>query len=132
MDAETLKKVQEFFEKDRYATVNGAKIEDIDEGYAKIVMDLDEHHYNAVGGVMGGAIFTVADFAFAVAANWQGKICVSQTSQITYLGGVKGKQLIAEARCVKAGRSVAYYLIEVTDELGNQVAHVTASGFMKN
>lgn len=129
MDSDVLKKVRERFANDRYATVNGAVIEEVGDGYARIVMELDEHHYNAVGGVMGGAIFTIADFAFAAASNWQGKTVVSQTAQITYLGRVKGKKMIAEARQVKDGRSMCYYVVEVTDELGSQVAHVTSSGF---
>lgn len=130
MDEKILEAVRERFQNDRFATENGAYIEEIGEGYAKIILPLDPHHYNAVGSVMGGAIFTIADFAFAVAANWKNeKPCVSQTATITYLGRAKGKQLIAEATCVKDGRSVAYYVIEVKDELGNQVAHVTSSGF---
>ena len=129
MDSDLLKRVRERFADDRYATENGAVIEEVGEGYARIVMELDEHHYNAVGGVMGGAIFTVADFAFAVASNWQEKTVVSQTAQITYLGKVKGKRMIAEARQVKDGRSMCYYVVEVTDELGSKVAHVTSSGF---
>lgn len=129
MDSDILKKVQERFAKDRFATDNGAVIEEVRDGYARVVMELDEHHYNAVGGVMGGAIFTIADFAFAAASNWQGKVVVSQTAQITYLGKVKGKRMIAEAKQVKDGRSMCYYVIEVKDELGNQVAHVTSSGF---
>ena len=129
MDSDILKRVRERFADDRYATENGAVIEEVGEGYARIVMELDEHHYNAVGGVMGGAIFTVADFAFAVASNWQEKTVVSQTAKITYLGKVKGKRMIAEARQVKDGRSMCYYVVEVTDELGSKVAHVTSSGF---
>lgn len=129
MDLDVLKKVQERFANDRYATDNGAVIEEVGDGYARIVMELDDHHYNAVGGVMGGAIFTIADFAFAVASNWQDKTVVSQTAQITYLGRVKGKRMIAEARQMKDGRSMCYYVVDVTDELGNRVAHVTSSGF---
>lgn len=129
MDLDVLKKVQERFANDRYATDNGAVIEGVGDGYARIVMELDDHHYNAVGGVMGGAIFTIADFAFAVASNWQDKTVVSQTAQITYLGRVKGKRMIAEARQMKDGRSMCYYVVDVTDELGNRVAHVTSSGF---
>lgn len=129
MDLDVLKKVQERFANDRYATENGAVIEEVGDGYARIAMELDEHHYNAVGGVMGGAIFTIADFAFAVASNWQGKTVVSQTAQITYLGKVKGKKMIAEARRVKDGRTMCYYVVEVTDELGSQVAHATSGGF---
>ena len=129
VNAEVLKEVQGRFADDRFAMSNGAVIEEIGDGYAKVSMEIDEHHYNAAGGVMGGAIFTLADFAFAVAANWQGKTALSQTMQITYLGKVKGKKMIAMARQVKDGRTMCYYVIEVTDELGNQVAHVTSSGF---
>ncbi len=128
MDEEVLKKVQERFAQDRYATSNGAVIEEIGDGYAKVSMEIDEHHYNSVGKIMGGAIFTIADFAFAVAANWQGKPVLSQTAQITYLGRVKGKRMIAQAKLVKDGRTMCYYVVDVADELGNQVAHVTSSG----
>lgn len=126
---EILEEVQERFKNDRFATDNGAVIEEVGEGYARCVMVLDEHHYNAVGSVMGGAIFTLADFAFAVASNWNKKPCVSLTAQITYLGKAKGRKLIAEAKKVKEGRATCYYLVEMTDELGNKVAHVTSNGF---
>ena len=86
---------------------------------------------NATGTVMGGAKFTLADFAFAVACNWQGTIHVSRTSQVTYLGVAKGKRLIAEAHKVKEGFNTCYYLVEVNDELGTQVAQVTVDGFIK-
>ena len=131
MDAEILKQVQDRFANDRFATDNGAVIEEIGEGYARCTMELDEHHYNAVGGVMGGAIFTLADFAFAIASNWNKSTCVSLTSQITYLGRAKGTKLLAEANKVKEGRTTSYYLVEVKDDLGNLVAHVTSSGFSR-
>lgn len=129
MEDERLKEVQERFRKDRFATDNGAVIEQVSDGYARCVMELDAHHYNAVGGVMGGAVFTLADFAFAVASNWDGRVCVSLTSQITYLSRAKGRKLVAEAKRVKDGRSTCYYVAEVRDDLGVRVAQVTASGF---
>lgn len=125
----TIEEVRAFFENDRFAIENGAYIEEIADGYAKCTMKLEKRHKNAMGAVMGGAIFTLADFTFAVASNWQGKPHVSLTSQITYLGKAKGEMLIAQAKCVKDGRSTCYYLVEVTDELGNLVANVTSNGF---
>ena len=77
-------------------------------------------------------VFTLADFAFAVASNWNKPLNVSTTSQITFLGTAKGARLVAEARKVKEGRSTCYYLVDVSDDLGNPVAHVTASGFVKS
>ena len=80
---------------------------------------------------MGGAIFTLADFAFAVASKYIEDITVTQTSQITYLGSPKGNKLIATAKKVKSGRSTCFYIIDIKDELGTDVALVTATGFRK-
>lgn len=92
-----IERIREVFSKDRFATENGAVIEEVGEHYAKCSMELTEHHFNAAGGVMGGVHFVLADFAFAVATNWNGMGVVSLSSTITYLGAVKGKKLIAEA-----------------------------------
>lgn len=67
----TLDEVRKLFKKDRFATESGAVINEIGERYAKCSLKLSDSHRNALGAVMGGAIFTLADFAFAVAANWQ-------------------------------------------------------------
>ena len=79
---------------------------------------------------MGGALFTLADFAFAVAANCGGMGVVTLTSQITFLGTAKGDRLIAEARRVKQGRSTGYYTVSIQDELGTAVAEVAGTGFV--
>ena len=47
------------------------------------------------------------------------------------MGVAKGKRLIAEAHKVKEGFNTCYYLVEVNDELGTQVAQVTVDGFIK-
>lgn len=123
--------VRDRFCKDRFATENGAVIDKVGDGYAECSMEIQPRHLNAVGTVMGGAVFTLADFAFAVASNWNRGIHVSLTSQINYLGVAKGTKLIARAHLVKEGRSTCYYTVDVSDDLGNAVAHVTASGFVK-
>lgn len=126
----TLEGVRQFFQNDHFATENGAVIDQAEDGLARCSMVLTEHHKNAAGGVMGGAIFTLADFAFAVASNFQGVLHVSRSSQVTFLGTAKGGQLIAAARRIKEGRHTCYYLVEITDELGTQVAYVTIDGFV--
>lgn len=128
----TLEEIQKRFLGDRFATeCLGAEIEDAGPGYARCSCRIQPQHKNAVGSVMGGAIFTLADFAFAVAANTDQPITVSLTSQITYLGTAKGERLVAEAVCRKSGRTTCYYEILVKDELGSQVAAVTSNGFIK-
>ena len=121
----TLEEVRNIFAEDRFANRNGAMIEEFDTGYAKCTLKLDERHCNAAGGVP----FMLADFAFAVAVNHNKMNTVTLSSSITFLGVPKGKMLIAEARCVKEGRSTCCYRVEVKDELGNGVAEVTMNGF---
>lgn len=124
-----LDEVRERFSHDRFATANGAVIDEIGEGYAKCSMTLNETHRNALGAVMGGAIFTLADFAFAVASNWNKSPQVSLNASVSFLGKAKGSRLVAEARKLKEGRKTCYYEVMVSDELGNQVAHMTCNGF---
>ncbi len=126
-----IERIREVFSKDRFATENGAVIEEVGEHYAKCSMELTEHHFNAAGGVMGGVHFVLADFAFAVATNWNGMGVVSLSSTITYLGAVKGKKLIAEAECVKEGRSTVFYHVIIRDDFDNMVAEVGITGFRK-
>ena len=63
--------IVDLFSKDRFATDNGAVIAEVDDHYAKCILQLEDRHRNAMGAVMGGVYFTLADFAFAVASNWQ-------------------------------------------------------------
>lgn len=125
-----LEQVRTRFADDRFATDNGAVIEAIDNCYAKCSMMIEDKHKNAIGIVMGGAIFTLADFTFAVASNWNKKPTVTLTSQISYIGKAKGDKLIAEAKCIKEGRSTCFYVVDVVDNLENKVASVTINGYV--
>ena len=62
-----------FFEKDRFAAETGAVIDEIDDRYARCSLTLEAKHKNALGAVMGGVYFTLADFAFADCLSWSGK-----------------------------------------------------------
>ena len=129
---ENVKKIQEIrhiFENDRFATENGAVIEDIGNRSATCSLVITDSHRNAMGAVMGGTYFMLADFAFAVAANWEKMGCVSLHSDISFLGVAKGKKLIAKAFCVKDGKTTVCYRVDVTDELGNLTATVTTTGY---
>ena len=125
----TLEEVRKIFEGDRFATENGAVIEEIGEHSATCSLVITDSHCNAMGAVMGGTYIMLADFAFAVAANWEKMGCVSLRSDISFLGAAKGKKLIAKAVCVKDGRTTACYRVDVTDEYGNLTATVTATGY---
>lgn len=80
---------------------------------------------------MGGVYFTLADFAFAVAANWQKIGTVSINSDISFIGVPKSDQIIAETEFIKDGRTVCCYNVSVKDSLGNPLAAVKIVGYHK-
>ncbi len=125
----SLEEVRQFFEADRFATENGAVIEEIGDHSATCSLVLTPSHRNAMGAVMGGTYFMLADFAFAVAANWERVSCVSLRSDISFLGTAKGERLIAKAVCIKDGKTTVCYRVDVTDDLGNLTATVTTTGY---
>lgn len=122
------------FEKDRFAmNMAGVVIESIEDDVVVCSMEITDNHLNAVGSVMGGAIFTLADFTFAIAANFRKTdITVTLDSHICYLGVAKGNKLFAKSRCIKQGYTSAFYDITITDNLGTSVAQVTITGYTKH
>ena len=128
-DTKTLQEVRHIFENDRFATENGAVIEDIGNRSATCSLVITDSHRNAMGAVMGGTYFMLADFAFAVAANWEKMGCVSLHYDISFLGVAKGKNLIAKAFCVKDAKTTACYRGVVTYEVVNLTATVTTTGY---
>ena len=124
-----MEKIRGFFSHDRYAFDTGCFIEEVDDCYARVSLTLDERHYNAVGGVMGGVYFTLADFAFAVASNWQQPGTVSISSDISFVGVPKSKKVIAETSLVKNGRTTCCYNISVKDDIGTPLAAVKIVGY---
>ena len=128
-NVKTLEEVRKIFEGDRFATVNGAVIDEIGDHSAVCSLEITDSHCNAMGRVMGGTYFMLADFAFAVAANWEKVGCVSLRSDISFFSPAKGKKLMAKAVCIKDGKTTACYRVDVTDELGNLTAAVTVTGF---
>ena len=123
-----LEEARAFFAGDRFATENGAVIAEIGEHYAICSMEITPHHLNAAGRVMGGAVFMLADFAFAVASNFGHPADVTTTSQITFLRPSQGKMLYAKSQELRRGRTAVYYETSVTDDTGALIARVTASG----
>ena len=81
---------------------------------------------------MGGVYFTLADFAFAVASNWQKAGVVGLDCNASFIGVPKTERIIAEAKLIKDGRAICTYDVKISDELGNIVASVQCMGFHKN
>lgn len=117
---------------DRFAVTSGIELVDADANYAVCRMRIKENHLNAAGAVQGGAIFTLADTAFGMAANAQGKLTVSLNNSISYLKRTRGTALTATAKLVSSTKRICSYEIDVMDDLGELIAKMTGTGYIKD
>ncbi|MBO4552593.1 MAG: PaaI family thioesterase [Candidatus Methanomethylophilaceae archaeon] len=129
MTFESLEQARELFKNDRFATKNGAYITEVSDKRCVCCMDITDDHRNALGGIMGGAIFALADFAFAVASNNDHSPTVALDVNIHYLGSSKGSRLTATSELVKSGRTTSVFNIRVTDDQGKDVALFIGTGY---
>ena len=121
-----LKSAIEFFKNDKFAASTGVEILSVETGRAVCALEISQGHVNSDGFVQGGVIFTLADSAFAVAANLgtADDCCVVTTqSNINFLSSA------ASAVCVRDGHSVSVYRVTVSDETNNPIAFATFTGY---
>lgn len=124
-----LEEARTFFSADRFATENGIVLEERDGEHAVASLVLENRHRNAQGGVMGGAIFTLADFAFAALTNGRGRWTVAQQVSVNFLAAPRGGRLVATARYRKDGRSSCVVNVDIVDDAGRDVAQFVGTGF---
>lgn len=128
----TLDEVREFFGHDLFATqACGCQVMEAARGHAVCEFEIGPTHVNAQGNVMGGAIFTLADFALAVACNVGEEPTVAVTNTIQYYAQPKGTRLVATAEADRSGRSMGFYTIDIADELGTKVARMASTCFRR-
>ena len=127
-----LKAIKHHFEKDRFAAESGVRIVELKPGYAKASLTIEERHFNSVGIVQGGAIFTLADLAFAMACNSSGVVAVAVNTNLSFLKATRAGELVAEAVEVSRSRKISTCTVRVTSEAGDLVALFQGTAYIKN
>ncbi|MEW5775118.1 MAG: PaaI family thioesterase [Thermodesulfobacteriota bacterium] len=116
-------KVRDFIaEHDTFARHLDIELLEVGEGRARARMPLDARHVNALKIAHGGAVFALADLAFAAASNSRGAVAVAVNASITYHAAGTGPFLAAEARELHRSRRLGSYEVRVTDHAGALVA----------
>lgn len=123
--------VRELFRRDHFAHHSGIEMVSVSPGQAVARMLVRPHHLNGLGVVQGGAIFTLADFAFAAAVNGRGLVAVAIDVNIHYLKGPRGGMLEATAREVALNPRLGSYLVDVRDDAGELVATFQGLAYRK-
>ena len=126
-----LEEARIFFANDRYATeATGIVIEEVGDHYAKCSLKIEGRHQNAVGHVMGGVVYTMADLTFAISTNFRAqRPTVTNVAQISYLNSPVGDTLYSESRLIKDGNRICFYEIRVWDNTGKDIALVSMNGY---
>lgn len=125
----SLEEARTYFANDRYAAMSGITLDELTEDGCVCSVTIRDEHRNALGGVMGGVIFTLADFAFAVSVNNEHFSTVALDANIHFLSAPKGERLIARSARVRSGRTTAVYEITIRDDLGKNVALFVGTGY---
>jgi acyl-CoA thioesterase len=111
-----------FFEQDLYARFNGITLVETGAGTAKVRMQIGDKHRNSHGTVHGGAIFTLADTAFALASNSEGVPAAAINASITYMKAAREGYLYAMAEEFSKNPKLATYVVTITDDAGDRIA----------
>lgn len=125
-------KARIIFDRDRYAKLTGVEIVEAGCGFCKARMKIEDKHLNAANVVQGGAIFTLADLAFAVASNSHGQVALSVNVHISYLQAVSAGMLHATASEVGTPGKLGVYDVVVTDDKEQIIAKFNGMVYRKN
>lgn len=121
-----------FFKNDRYAALTGIEIIEAKKGFCKAQLKISDKHLNAANFVNGGAIFTLADVAFAVASNSHGQLSLAINVNITFLKGISEGTLFATATEFDNPKKLGAYDVIVTNDKDEIIARFNGLVYRKS
>ena len=120
-----MQELKQFFStEDRFAIHSGIELVDVGHGCAKARMEIKPFHFNGARTVHGGAIFTLADFAFAVASNSHGTLAMGINVSVSFVKSALAGSLYADARELSKNARLATYSVVITDDVGTTDAQI--------
>ena len=127
-----MQKIQQYFSReDRFAGHSGIELVEVELGWAKARMKIEPYHFNGARTVHGGAIFTLADFAFAVASNSHGTLAMGINTSMSFVKAALKGTLYAEAKELSRNAKLASYSVTITDDDGDVVALFQGMAYRK-
>lgn len=115
--------------RDRFAEWLGIELLEQSFDQAICRVPIGEDGRNALGGIHGGLIFSLADVAFACACNAGQGTYIGLQAEIRYMSAPKGKVLTATATRVGSSRKFAHYEVVVSDSEQRRIALFTSSAY---
>ena len=101
----------------RFCRRLGILVEEIREGYARVLKTVGPEDLNPLEVPHGGLYFSMADTACGSAVASLGYNAITVNASYSFLRGAKiGDVLTGEARVVKPGRTLAVFEARITDQ----------------
>ncbi len=110
----------------------GVELLEVGNGTAQARMNILPKHLNGGGVCQGGAIFTLADLAFAAATNSHAWLTFSIQANIQFFKSESQGYLYADAKEIFNHGKLASAEVRVTNETGELIAMFSSMGYHKN
>ena len=129
--AEVAATLRGFCERDPFQRLTAMEFVASGPGTATMRLTIGRQHLNFNGKCHGGAIFTLADCAFGVAANQYGVIAAGIDTHMTFqIAVAEGDVLTARSTEVSRGSRIAVYRVDVTRQDGAMVSSFTGTVYL--
>ncbi len=126
-------KMHDFFTtNDHFARHCGIELLEHRPGSATARMIIQPFHLNGAGTVHGGAIFSLADFTFAVAVNNRGQLALAINTSTTFVKAVREGVLFAQAEELSLNRRLGNYQVSIRDDKQNLIASFQGTAYRKD
>jgi len=113
-----------------YDLLVGLRILEVAAGRSRLAIDADERFHNPAHVLHGGILSGLVDSAMAYAVSTQldpDESCTNIDLTIRFVKATVSERLVAEAKVVRAGRTVVVTECDVKDEDGDLVARASSS-----
>jgi acyl-CoA thioesterase len=128
-----MQKYLDFFaENDHFAQHCGIELIEVEKSYALAKMEIKPIHMNGAGVVHGGAIFSLADFAFAAAANRHGNMTLAVSATANYINPAYSGTLYAKAEELNRSRKLGHYQVTIKDDKEQLIAQFQGTAYCKD
>ncbi|WP_158055904.1 PaaI family thioesterase [Halorussus halophilus] len=114
---------RERIESDPFCETLGVELVALGPGVATTELTITDDLLNFHGTPHGGAVYSLADAAFAAASNAEGDTALALETNMSYLDAVEvGETLTADAERLHESRATASYDVTITDEAYERIA----------
>lgn len=115
---------EKFNRSNNFLKLLGARLVELENGYAKVELITDERHMNVNGTVHGGIMLALADTAAGAASKSCGRSSVTLEGKMNFLhpACVNGECLQAIARVIHGGRRTGVFECRIQNNQGRLLA----------